>query len=534
MVVLWLLAYPFADTWFSTDEGIYAYQAQRIVEGQVVYRDFVQLSTPGYLFMLAGWMKLVGMSVVSLRLFMLLVMLATAIAIYAACRRLGVTPLFSFIPSLAFSVLKSRSHFELNHYPPNVLFEIAALALLAGYMMTRRRWTLAGAGALVGADILTTQHLGTHMLTGALLTILLDYLLNRNSLLRNLFSFALGFVPLPAFYLLYATATGSLSAAYRCVFIWVFGTYTKFDPQDYWFHWIRVTLDAFVSGPGIRTAYDLSLALFESLVAPLAVIAATVYLRRVRSRDGRLAAEDNALGATALIAASMYAAIYAAPNSLIPRVSMIGYLLCYVLGFRVYREWRGRTSSLSLSSLVSLSGAVSILFVFALPIRTAMVARNILQQHATVETRSVRTARGLMRVPVSSDRGQIAVLDYMSKNIPAGAPVFAANWSPWIYYLGGYRNPTRLDYLLPLFTDQNEVGEAIRRLEAENVEWIVQDSILRRNLERRDGRFQALDSSAFETWAFFGYVRESFDETAKIGDYVIYRRRGAAPPTASR
>ncbi len=523
-LVLWLLAFPFADVWFSTDEGIYAYQAQRMLEGQVVYVDFFQFLTPGFLFLLAAWMKIAGMQIVSLRMLMILLMLATSIAIYVASRRLGVTPFFSLWPSLAFSVLRSRTNFELNHYGPSLLFEVSVLALLTGFVLTHRRRQLVAAGVLVSLDVLTSQHVGTHLLLGALLVLLFDSIrLQRRSWDWLASLSAGGLVPALAFSI-YAAATGSLRAVFDCIVLRVLHGYAKFDTGDYWFHWIKVTAAQAASHPGVVTIYDLLLAIVEAFGAPVAVIVAAAYVG-VRARQGRFGENRAPIAAAAIVAGSMFAGIYAAPNSLIPRVSLTGYVLLYALAHMAYRSWRSRSPRNALRSIASPAAAVSILFLFALPVRTAMVARNILRQHAETPMRSVATARGIIRLPVAADGGQIDVVRFLATNLEPGDPVFAVTWSPWVYYLGGYRNPTRMDYLLPILVDDRQVRDTIDALERARVEWIVEDSILRRNLDRRDGRFQALSYDVFETWEFFQFMRTHFVESARFGDYVIHRRR---------
>lgn len=521
---LWLLAVPFADVWFSTDEGIYAYQAQRILEGQVVYVDFFQFLTPGFFLLLAAWMKIVGMQIVSLRLLMILLMLATSVAIYLASRRLGVTPYFSLWPSLAFSVLRSRTNFELNHYGPSLFFEVSVFALLTGFVLTHRRGQLVAAGVLVSLDMLTSQHVGTHLLLGSLLVVLFDSIRLRRRSWDWLAALAAGGL-LPALtFLVYAIATGSLRAMFNCVVLRVLHGYAKFDTGDYWFHWIKVTAAHVASHPSVVTAYDFLLAVVEAFGAPVAVIAATAYVG-VMARQRRFSENRAPIAAGAIIAGSMFAGIYAAPNSLIPRVSLTGYVLLYALAHMAYRSWRTRSPRPTLRTIASPAGAISILFLLALPVRIAMVARNILRQHAETPMRSVTTARGVIRLPVAADGGQIDVVTYLAKNLEPADPIFAVTWSPWVYYLGGYRNPTPMDYLLPILVDERQVADTIDAIERARVEWIVEDSVLRRNLDRHDGRFQALSYNVFETWMFFRFIRTHFVESARFGDYVIHRRK---------
>ena len=91
--------------------------------------------------------------------------------------------------------------------------------------------------------------------------------------------------------------------------------------------------------------------------------------------------------------------------------------------------------------------------------------------------------------------------------------------------IGDYRNPTAVDYLLPLYNSDDQVRAACQELDHAKVAWIVEDSILQRNLDRHDGRFQALEYSVFDEWPFFKYLRTNYVEVARFGDYAIYHRR---------
>ncbi len=524
-LALWQVAIPFADVWFSTDEGIYAYQAQRILEGQVMYRDFFQPITPGFFLLLAGWMKVAGMEVASLRLLMILIILATSIAIFLLSRRLGVSPFLSLLPSLAFSVLKSRTNFELNHYPPDLLLELLAALAVCSFVVSRRPGALVAAGAIASADLLTTQNLGTHLVVGCLLAIWADSHAKRHDLMRNVGLFAAGAAPLPLAYISYAYSVGALESMYRSGFVWVFKTYTRFDTQDYWFHWLRLTWERFAAQPGLRTAYDLALGAVESLGAPAAIFIAILWLVRRRRAGKAPDASHQAIAAITAVAAAMYAAVYAAPNSLLARVSLIGYVLAYALACALYRHWRREHPSLSFAALRAPSGIVAMVCIAAVPQRTAKVFVNLLRQQRTTEMRYATTAHGSIRLPTRSDAGQLELLRYLSTRLRPRDALFVANWSPWVYYLGDYRNPTICDGLMPRFNSDEQVQAAIKTLDRLQVGWIVQDRILRRNIERKDGRFQAVDEAFVERWAFTKYLRESFVEVARMGDYTVYRRR---------
>lgn len=523
-LALWFLAVPFADTWLSTDEGLYAQQALRVLDGQVIYRDFFQPITPGYFVMLGGWIKIAGASVVSLRAFMILIILATSMCIYVASVSLGVSPAWALAPSIAFSVFKSRTNFELNHYAPNLLFEVATLALMSWHAARPSRMKLFGAGVLVSADVLTTQHVGAHLLLGVALALIFIATATRRGLWADLASLVAGGIPLTALYLVYAVVTGSLGAMVDQTFLWVFRTYTGFDTQDYWYHWVRSTWRRLLEHPSPVTVQDFVLGLVESYAAPVAVIVTIAWLVRAR-RAGAFNESMIPFGAAAIIAGSMYGSLYAAPNSLIPRVSLTGYVLAFALVHILYRSWREAYPRPSLQAVLSFPGLTALLLLTAVPVRAAKVAMNIMRLHRTEVYRTQATQRGVVRMPAKADSGELALLTYLARHVPSGDYVCAVNWSPWIYYLSGCRNPGRSEYLLPFFTSDEIVKDTMAALDRTRTQWIIQDTVIRRGMSHHDGRYQGFTSRTLDDWPFAAYRDTNFEPVATCGDFVIYHRR---------
>jgi hypothetical protein len=74
----------------STDEGHLLHAAKRVLEGEVIYRDVFDLSTPGWTFLMAGIFGVFGTTLATARLTVALVHGGTAVLMFLACRSLGV------------------------------------------------------------------------------------------------------------------------------------------------------------------------------------------------------------------------------------------------------------------------------------------------------------------------------------------------------------------------------------------------------------------------------------------------------------
>lgn len=134
------------------DEGVYLYAAQRVVEGAIPGRDFVQENAPGAYYWLAWFFRLFGASVMTARMLLLMTGVATALLVFYLARRAGsrgfTTVVFVVITSIPLMPINSP------HYDSN-LFALAAFAVfLAGsdslLRGTPKRWPFFIAGALAG------------------------------------------------------------------------------------------------------------------------------------------------------------------------------------------------------------------------------------------------------------------------------------------------------------------------------------------------------------------------------------------------
>lgn len=87
------------------DEGLFLYEAKRIVDGEVIYRDFFDVISPAPLYVLALVYRVFGVSMDSARMSMALLHTLTVLLIYAICRRLAVRPLLAAAAATAYITL---------------------------------------------------------------------------------------------------------------------------------------------------------------------------------------------------------------------------------------------------------------------------------------------------------------------------------------------------------------------------------------------------------------------------------------------
>ncbi|MCL5998623.1 MAG: hypothetical protein M1546_21580, partial [Chloroflexi bacterium] len=71
------------------DEGLIVLGAERVLNGQIPYRDFWTMYGPGQIYILAGLFKLFGVSLITERIYDLIVRSLLALALYLLAARLS-------------------------------------------------------------------------------------------------------------------------------------------------------------------------------------------------------------------------------------------------------------------------------------------------------------------------------------------------------------------------------------------------------------------------------------------------------------
>ncbi|MBV9579482.1 MAG: hypothetical protein JO057_12915 [Chloroflexi bacterium] len=149
----------------AQDEGYFVEQATRVLHGQVPYRDFDSLYTPGLLYLHAAVMSVFGGSpLIDVRVVGLLSRVVLGLGLYVMCRPL-VRPAIAVLPSLFILVGLDRLPSTWEPHPgwPSAALTIVAVWLfmrLHGLVGVRRAALLTGLGALTGLTFVFKQNAG--------------------------------------------------------------------------------------------------------------------------------------------------------------------------------------------------------------------------------------------------------------------------------------------------------------------------------------------------------------------------------------
>jgi hypothetical protein len=157
-----LPATPFAMT---DDQNLFLARAIRIVQGQIPYRDFFEIVTPGTDLMYALGFRVFGIHAWVMPMWTVATGLAFCLVItYIATKILDGPSVW--LPGLLFLVFDFNSALDLTHQWFSTLPALAAAAVLMGGLSTRRIFS---AGLLCAVAILFTQTKGTLVFLGVAL-----------------------------------------------------------------------------------------------------------------------------------------------------------------------------------------------------------------------------------------------------------------------------------------------------------------------------------------------------------------------------
>lgn len=478
----WLIPYYHIPP-SSTDEGMIASGAERILRGQIPYRDFFSELGPGSFYLQAAIFHFEGISVSAMRLTAWVLGVILSGLIYILGKNIIRGPAI-FAPPLIFVATCYPFAYYVNHHWWGNFFFMLDLVCLAAFTrvpgensLSMKRLLLSGAGLFSSLTLLCMQPKGAFALfTGVCFLILAEMLSGKQSWrsalkmgLRWCLWFVLGAVAPMAVAFGYLGFNGANGA-------WVYDNltflFTNYLPYETWpgiysftrfahvFHWVADDLSL------QSVTYFLGF-YFYAVAGPLIGFAGAIgQIRHERFMDpGRsrllLLFFFAGLGSLAseLHEPNILHLIWAAPLILIPFVDT-----CNEAIFRGgrWRPW-----------LVPIAGLTIVLLIVVAIRREA---------HTGVRNVPVTTRRGtLFQEPELAAISQKWV-DAIERAVPAGGKTFIFPYDAEFFFLTGTRNPTRYDVLVPGFHSSRQFEEAISSLQRDRPEFVFSfDKLIRKS-----------------------------------------------------
>jgi hypothetical protein len=155
------------------DEGLFLYEAKRILDGDVIYRDFFEIITPASLYVMAFLFELFGTDMVTARTAMAVLHGLIAVAMYAICRESKIRRPIAVVAALAHAAVCYPALSIASPHWMGTFVTLLALWIALRHPLTSARRSLLF-GAALGLLVSVQQQKGAVLAVGGALVVVAD------------------------------------------------------------------------------------------------------------------------------------------------------------------------------------------------------------------------------------------------------------------------------------------------------------------------------------------------------------------------
>jgi 4-amino-4-deoxy-L-arabinose transferase-like glycosyltransferase len=455
----------------EADEGILATGAERILRGQIPYRDFFSELGPASFYLQAAIFKLGSIHVTALRLTAWLLGGTLAGLIYLLARKVlrRVTALLAaaILPLICYPSAYRVSH----HWWANLFLLLTVLTLATESQAgdgrdSRRGGRLVLAGVLAGMTLLAMQSKGFWTIAaGAVFLCLapgLDTANWRGANLKTGFRqaawFMIGAFAAVGSVAAYFASQGALRAWIDDNLVFLFTNYRAYldVPQASAVLTLLHMGGLALAQPSVQLLLYVIGYFFFCFLAPVVAFGGTAW--RLRSARRTPLPESRVLLLILLAGAGAFFSELHSPD--MTHLMWAAPLMLILLAY----QWDAVVSNPAARRPALAATVIAVALLFSMAGRKAFKALRI---DGRVETR-----RGVVYVMPSLLRDTIAAINAIQERVPPGGETFFYPYMAELYFLTDTRNPTRYDVLLPGFHSASHVEETIARLSRARPEFV--------------------------------------------------------------
>lgn len=495
------------------DEGSTAAQALRVLNGDLIYRDFFTVVTPGSYYTVAWLFGLFGESLMVLRWTVLVTGLAIVVATLFAARHIASWPLAgaaALMTTVWGWFLGTPNYYSLEA----ALFSLAALGCYA-HGRPARRWMIA-AGIATGLTAMVKQNVGVYVFAGLLLAIWIGRIFDTKSSWRSYLHASAQFIAGVAIPVLPTVAWLLASGAGPYLYeSWVYYPLVRY-PERFALPFPDFLPFAFDDSFDMWTKLVIYM---PALVYPLTAVALgarAVYLRR--HDDPATARESHTVLAIGLVGAFML--LQAFPRADVTHI-LFGMPPTFILlAYLCDRARRGLAALPGPRMAVAAIAVIVALLPMLVLLRKGYLRTDWEYQNYIVAVRTER-GRGIFTGGLEAQRIDV-VTNYIREHSADDDWVFVVPWASGFNFLTGRRNPTRTDFML--FEDPEAYPCLLARMDERPPKYVIY------------GYTWDVDGKRFREYAapVDQYIRSRYTIEFTTDGYEIWRRiEGAPPPQAA-
>ncbi len=448
---LFLFELPATPFFGDADQSIFLYEAQRMVHGDVMYRDFFEFTMPGTQTFYALLFVIFGEKFWVLSVTVLVLGLVTAALILAISKKVLPSPLH-FVPAVLFIFLGFRwAGFDGSHRMFSPVFILLAVLLI---LRSRSALNLAAAGSSLGLASFFTQQRGVVALVAVVVYLSIDgHHTNSRSrqTLKNIGVVATAFVITVAGLSAYPILNAGVENFFYSTVVYPLRYYSYGHPNHF-----GVYFDDFAKALSVGKPSDLLALIPLTLYCVILPVAAAwftiVFLRAWRERNWEKWKGIALIG----IVGVFMTITTTAPN--LPRLFQIagpGLIVLVWLANRYATRYMPKIAVAACSALIALG-------VF----------------------QAVRVQTNWDVVHLDTPAGRLAMIrskqseryEWLLQNTKPGDHFFEV-YEPFAYFPLGLKNPTRYGQIWPSeYTRPEHVAEAVRDLRSKRPRYILWDN----------------------------------------------------------
>jgi hypothetical protein len=456
LVFVACVAYLWVFRRYSTlepDEGIVLQGAERILDGQLPYRDFFSFYTPGSFYLVAWLFQIFGDSFTVARMSVAVVGATCSVVTYVLSRRVCSQGVSLFAAALA-TTAGAAFRFLVLHNVYSTLGCCLCLYTAVRWIETQRpRWALT-VGSLASLTFLIEQSKGGGLWLGLALGFAILAFLDRGGTFTKYTTTAVvtGFSWPLVITFTYFGARGALGLMLHG-WLWPLQHYTQANHVRYGYqNWSDHTRDLiFYTGPiGVRAIKVLAVSPGLLVpVLPLIGIGILVYWAIMLKRaGGPISSQGRYYVLTCSVSSGLLLSVLVVRPDILHFMYLVPLwyvILAWILGSR------GARSSLLISwriPLVAFVAASFGLLSMAVVSSTTGARHRIETRRGTIFTGSMDTA-----------------LNYVQAHLNPGGNLLVYPYLPLYNYLSQTKNPSRYDFFQPGMNTSDQAHEIINSLQ---------------------------------------------------------------------
>ena len=442
------------------DEGIVLRGAERILSGELPYRDFFSFYTPGPFYIVAFVFRFFGDSFVIARLSIAVAGAICSVVTYVLARRVS-SPAISLFCAILATTTGAAFRFLVLHNAYSTLICCLTLYAALWYLEAHTPTSALIVGSLSSLTFLVEQSKGAGLCLGLALVFLISWRFEPRPLFQNsaLFALTIGFALPLVFTFAYFAAHHSLGVMLES-WLWPLQHYTRANRVPYGFQNWSESTRTLIFGTGPLWLRGLKIVTISPglLIPVLPLIAIGVFLtslaRLWRGRESF--AESKYYVLIGSVCLGLFASIVFSRADVLHFVYLapVWYVvLAWILGSRVFR------SPLLIASRPYLITYVGSAF--------GMLGLAVLL-NATGAGNRVVTRRGQIRTGAVD-----SVIPYVVSHVKTGEELLVYPYLPLYNYLTGTLSPSRYDYFQPGMNTPEQARDIIAVMDRKQVPKIL-------------------------------------------------------------